>query len=54
MNGTVQENLAGIRVVKAYVREDYERAKFNKAANNLYDLSVRAEKIISYNNPVMN
>lgn len=54
LNASIQENVSAIRVVKAFVREDFEREKFHKAADNLYNLSVRAEKIVSYNNPVMN
>ena len=54
LNGSIRENVAAIRVVKAFVREDYEKEKFTKAANRLYDFSVKAEKIVSYNNPVMN
>lgn len=54
LNGNIRENVAAIRVVKAFVREDYERIKFKKAADKLYDFSVKAEKIISFNNPVMN
>lgn len=54
LNGNIRENVAAIRVVKAFVREDYEKEKFTKAANKLYALSVKAEKIVGYNNPVMN
>ena len=54
LNASVQENVSAIRVVKAFVREDFEKEKFAKAANNLYNLSVKAEKIVGYNNPVMN
>ena len=54
LNGNIRENVAAIRVVKAFVREDYEKVKFKKAADKLYDFSVKAEKIISFNNPVMN
>lgn len=54
LNGNIRENVAAIRVVKAFVREDYEKEKFAKAANKLYALSVKAEKIVGYNNPVMN
>ncbi len=46
LNASVQENVSAIRVVKAFVREDYEDEKFMKAAFNLYDLFVRAEKRI--------
>lgn len=54
LNASVQENVSAIRVVKAFVREDFEREKFSKASGKLYALSVKAEKIVAYNNPVMN
>lgn len=54
LNGNIRENVAAIRVVKAFVREDFEKDKFKNAANKLYALSVKAEKIVGYNNPVMN
>jgi ATP-binding cassette subfamily B protein len=54
LNANIQENVSAIRVVKAFVREDYEKKKFGKAVDGLYNLSVRAEKIVSLNNPVMN
>ncbi len=54
LNASVQENVSAIRVVKAFVREDFEKEKFGKAANNVYKLFVKAEKIVGYNNPVMN
>ena len=53
LNASVQENLNGIRVVKAYVREDHENDKFCKATKNLMDLSVHAEKLVIMNQPVM-
>lgn len=53
LNASVQENISAIRVVKAYVREDHENKKFNKAAEALYRLFVRAESILSFNAPVM-
>ncbi len=53
LNESVQENVSAIRVVKAFVREDYERARFTKASNNLYNMFVKAEKIISLNAPIM-
>lgn len=53
LNASVQENVSGIRVVKAYVREDYENKKFSRAAQNLYRMFVRAEKIVVCNAPVM-
>ena len=53
LNASVQENVSAIRVVKAFVREDHENAKFTKAAENLYRLFVKAESILAFNNPVM-
>ncbi|KHS58638.1 ABC transporter [Terrisporobacter othiniensis] len=53
LNASVQENVNAIRVVKAYVREDYEVKKFEKAADNVYKLFVKAESILSCNMPVM-
>ncbi len=53
LNASVQENVSAIRVVKAFVREDYEKKKFNKAAENVYRLFVKAEKTIAINNPMM-
>lgn len=53
LNASVQENLTGIRVVKAYVREDYEINKFHRASKNLYDKFIKAEKLIILNAPVM-
>ena len=53
LNAGVQENISGIRVVKAYVREDYEKTKFRKASGNLYNIFVKAESIVALNNPVM-
>lgn len=54
LNASVQENVTGIRVVKAFVREEYENAKFMKAVDGLKDMFVKAEKIIAFNGPVMN
>ena len=53
LNASVQENVTAIRVVKAFVREDYENKKFSKASRMLYDLSVRAEGLLAFNNPAM-
>ena len=54
LNESVQENVSGIRVVKSYVREDYEKEKFNNASNSLsYDF-IKAEKIVALNNPLIN
>ena len=54
VNAGVQENLTGIRVVKAYVREEHETKKFHKASDFLYRRFVDAEKIVALNGPVMN
>lgn len=53
LNATVQENVSAIRVVKAYVREDHEMNKFQKACLNLYLSSVKAEKMVILNSPIM-
>lgn len=53
LNASVQENISGIRVVKAFVREDHEKKKFNKAADNLYKTFVKAESFLAFNNPTM-
>ena len=53
LNASVQENVGAIRVVKAYVREGEETTRFQKASANIYKLFVRAEKNVSYNNPLM-
>ena len=53
LNNSVQENVQAIRVVKAFVREDFENSKFRKAAENLYKLFVRTESLQAINNPVM-
>ena len=53
LNASVQENVSAIRVVKAYVREDHEISKFQKACNSLYLLSMRAEKLVILNMPLM-
>lgn len=54
LNESVEENVSAIRVVKAYVREDYENQKFKKASGNLYNLFCKAENIVAWNSPVMN
>ena len=54
LNESVQENVAGIRVVKAFVREKHENEKFARAAEALYKLYVRAESLMALNHPVMN
>ena len=53
LNANVQENLAGIRVVKAYVREGHETEKFLKQSGKVKDLSIAAEKLILLNSPAM-
>ena len=53
LNASVQENVSAIRVVKAYVREDYEKKRFSAAADHVYRLFVKAEKILTLNNPIM-
>ena len=53
LNASVQENVTGIRVVKAFVREDHEIEKFNKANKSLYDICVKAESIVVINMPLM-
>ncbi len=54
LNLSVQENITGIRLVKAFVREDYENEKFSRSAENLYKLYVKAEGLMAWNHPVMN
>ncbi len=53
LNNSVQENVSGIRVVKSFVREDYEKKKFDKAAGEVRDNFTKAEKIIALNSPLM-
>ena len=53
LNASVQENVKGIRVVKAFVREEHESEKFRTASGNVYKLFVKAENIIALNGPVM-
>ena len=53
LNNSVQENIKGMRVVKAYVREDYEKKKFNKAAEDVQADFTRAERILALNGPLM-
>ena len=53
VNASVQENITGIRVVKSFVREDYENTKFKKAAENLYRMFVKAESLLVLNTPIM-
>lgn len=53
LNSVVQENLHGIRVVKSFVREDFEEDKFKKVSKSIYDDFNKAEKIIAFNSPLM-
>ena len=53
LNASVQENISGIRVVKAFVREDYETKKFSKASATLRKMFVKAEGLLAFNNPAM-
>lgn len=53
LNESIQENVSAIRVVKAYVREEQEISKLHTAANNIYNIFVKAEKKISYAFPIM-
>lgn len=53
LNGIVQENLMGIRVVKSFVREKFEITKFSKVSKNIYDTFLKAEGIVAYNMPLM-
>ncbi len=53
LNSSVQENIAAIRVVKAFVREDFEKKKFGKAAEALYKLFVKTESLQALNHPIM-
>ncbi|MDE6407837.1 MAG: ABC transporter ATP-binding protein/permease [Anaeroplasmataceae bacterium] len=53
LNASVEENIKGIRVVKTYVREDYEKDKFKKSAEEVRRDFVKAERIVAWNQPVM-
>ncbi len=53
LNASVQENISAIRVVKAFVREDFENKKFSRASRNLYHLFVKAEGLLAFNSPAM-
>ncbi len=53
LNASVQENIAGERVVKAYVREDFETKKFHAASKDVYDVGIAAESIVILNSPLM-
>ena len=54
LNESVQENVSGVRVVKSFVRENYEKEKFANASNSMTGDFIKAEKIVALNNPVMN
>ena len=54
MNESVEENISGMRVVKSYVREDFEKEKFATSASNVKNDFVKAEKLIAFNGPLMN
>jgi len=53
LNTVVQENLHGIRVVKSYVREDFEKEKFNKVSGSIFTDFVKAERLVALNSPLM-
>ena len=53
LNESVQENVSAIRVVKAYVRGDYEKTRFKKASQNIYNMLFRAESVVVWNSPLM-
>ena len=53
LNETIQENVNAIRVVKAFVREDYESEELKKAAGNIYKMFVKAENVVIWNSPLM-
>ena len=53
LNASVQENVSAIRVVKAFVRSDYEKERFEKASKSIYDRFVKAENIVVFNSPLM-
>jgi ATP-binding cassette subfamily B protein len=53
LNSSIQENVKGMRVVKSFVREDYEKEKFGKAASDVCVQFTKAERILAFNNPLM-
>ena len=53
LNSVVQENVGGIRVVKAYANEEHEEKKFDNVNNEVYNYFKKAEKIIAFNSPIM-
>ena len=54
LNQSIEENVSGIRVVKSFVREDYEKEKFNHASESIAKDFIKAEKIVAWNNPLLN
>ncbi len=54
LNESIQENVSAIRVVKAYVRGDYEKQRFKKASQSIYNMLSRAENVVMWNSPLMN
>ncbi|MGB4405764.1 MAG: ABC transporter ATP-binding protein [Sphaerochaeta sp.] len=53
LNSVVQENVRGVRVVKAFVREEHETNKFKRVSTSIYEDSSKAEKIVAFNSPLM-
>lgn len=53
LNASVQENISGIRVVKAFTREDFENKKFRKASDGIYKIFIKAEGVITFAMPIM-
>ena len=53
LNNSIQENIKGMRVVKSFVREEYEKEKFNDASGSVAEVFTRAEKFVAFNNPFM-
>lgn len=53
LNNSIEENIKGIRVVKSFVREDYEQEKLNTASDNIRKIFTKAERMLALNNPLM-
>ncbi len=53
LNNSIEENIKGIRVVKSFVREDYEQEKLDKASEDIRNIFTKAERILAFNNPLM-
>ena len=53
LNNSIQENVKGMRVVKSFVREDYEKNKFGKASEEVCADFTKAERLVALNSPVM-